>query len=251
MSSAEPDPVDVAIAALTAAARPVDTTTGTVRQADMGEVLCYVATVVAANLGGVDALLSDRPGSWEADLVRQMVENTGGGDLSRYRRSPVVLRLDPEQVFSDLGYETLRDQAERDLDADGVDLDADGVVSEVGEQQITATNELLDALERVWQTDLDRFVATFTAGAQAAAAARDLTVPVQVLRVVDVDAGPPEWDEVTEGLREAGLEAAVLPSGRRRGDYPTGRQPGDVDSEDPTRSYLARATAVIENRDRA
>lgn len=81
----EPDHVSDAIAALTAAARGTRTIGwGTWNEheepADFGEIACHVLTAVAANLGGVEDLLAGRPGSWEADYVRQIVHSTAGDD---------------------------------------------------------------------------------------------------------------------------------------------------------------------------
>ena len=92
-----PDPIADAIAALTAAARRERTIgAGTpnehIEPVDFGEIACHVITAVAANVGGVEVLLSGRPGSWEADYVRQIVQSTAGDDdteLLRYRTEPV------------------------------------------------------------------------------------------------------------------------------------------------------------------
>jgi len=84
-------------------------------------------------------------------------------------------------------------------------------------------------------------VASFTATAQAAATARGLTVPVEVQRV-NVDAGPAPFDDLTEALHTTAFDQAVLPSGRRRIDYPTGSRPGDIDRQ-AGRTYVARITS--------
>ena len=77
------DPVGEAIAALTEAARGTRTIgAGTPHErrepVDFGEIACHVLTAVAANIGGVERLLSGRPGSWEADYIRQIVLSTAG-----------------------------------------------------------------------------------------------------------------------------------------------------------------------------
>ena len=64
---------------------------------DFGEIACYVLTAVAANVGGVERLLSGRPGSWEADFVRQIVMSTAGDsaeELRRWRTQSVGLASD-------------------------------------------------------------------------------------------------------------------------------------------------------------
>lgn len=48
---------------------------------DFGGWLAAVLASVAADLGSSDALTAGRPGSWEADLVLQLVKGTvGWGD---------------------------------------------------------------------------------------------------------------------------------------------------------------------------
>lgn len=125
----EPDPVADAIAALTAAARQTrvrgnGTDHASVEPVDFGEIACHVIATVAANLGGVEELLAGRPGSWEADYVRQIVHSTAGDDpdeLLRYRTEPVRLAFDAEDVFYDLG---LSDLYESDAEALGRREDA-------------------------------------------------------------------------------------------------------------------------------
>ena len=105
------DPVDAAIAALTAAARQrriigAGTPAEHEEPVDAGEIICRVVTSVAANLGGAEQLLAGRPGSWEADLVRNMVGSTAGNDeaeLLRWRTEPVRIELDVDDVFTDFG----------------------------------------------------------------------------------------------------------------------------------------------------
>ena len=49
-------------------------------QHDFGGWLAGVLSGAAAELGSSDALIAGRPGSWEADLVRQLVKGTVGWD---------------------------------------------------------------------------------------------------------------------------------------------------------------------------
>ena len=120
-AGSEPDPIADAIAALTAAARRERTIgAGTPNEhtepVDFGEIACHVITAVAANVGGVEALLAGRPGSWEADYVRQIVQSTAGDDdteLMRYRTEPVRIEVDVEDVFYEFG---LTDLYDRDVD---------------------------------------------------------------------------------------------------------------------------------------
>ena len=128
-AGSEPDPIADAIAALTTAARRERTIgAGTPNEhtepVDFGEIACHVITAVAANVGGVEALLAGRPGSWEADYVRQIVQSTAGDDdteLMRYRTEPVRIEVDVEAVFYDFG---LTDLYDRDVDELGNRLKA-------------------------------------------------------------------------------------------------------------------------------
>lgn len=128
-AGSEPDPIADAIAALTTAARRERTTgAGTPNEhtepVDFGEIACHVITAVAANVGGVEALLAGRPGSWEADYVRQIVQSTAGDDdteLMRYRTEPVRIEVDVEAVFYEFG---LTDLYDRDVDELGNRLKA-------------------------------------------------------------------------------------------------------------------------------
>jgi hypothetical protein len=57
-------------------------------QHDFGGWLAGVLSSAAAELGSSDALIAGRPGSWEADGVRQLVKGTVGWDddcLSDYQ----------------------------------------------------------------------------------------------------------------------------------------------------------------------
>jgi hypothetical protein len=57
-------------------------------QPDFGGWLAGVLASVAADLGSTSALTAGRPGSWEADLVQQLVKGTVGWDddyLADYR----------------------------------------------------------------------------------------------------------------------------------------------------------------------
>lgn len=49
-------------------------------QHDFGGWLASVLASVAAELGSTGALTAGRPGSWEADLVQQLVKGTVGYD---------------------------------------------------------------------------------------------------------------------------------------------------------------------------
>ncbi|MCR6494760.1 hypothetical protein [Cellulomonas sp. P24] len=117
--------IDAAVVAFTAIARSRRTVgAGTAHEhaepVDFAEIACQVLTSAAANVGGVETLLSGRPNSWEADYVRQIVLSTAGDsieDLLRWRTEPLRLVLDTESELADLGleqqYEDAADAAAR------------------------------------------------------------------------------------------------------------------------------------------
>jgi hypothetical protein len=47
---------------------------------DLGETLGRALARLAAELGGIGRVTSNRPGSWEASLVDQLARGTAGGD---------------------------------------------------------------------------------------------------------------------------------------------------------------------------
>ena len=58
---------------------------------DFGGWLAQVLATAAAELGSTAALTAGRPGSWEADLVQQLVRGTVGWDddyLAHYAKEP-------------------------------------------------------------------------------------------------------------------------------------------------------------------
>ena len=92
------DDVARAVAALSAAARRTYTTAAGEARHDFGEVVTRVLAAVAANVGGVDQLLAGRPGSWEADGVRQLLVSTLGDEdrLLEHRTEPITVWIDVE-----------------------------------------------------------------------------------------------------------------------------------------------------------
>lgn len=224
----EPNPVADAIAALTAAARQTrmrgaGTAHATVEPVDFGEIACHVITTVAANLGGVDELLAGRPGSWEADYVRQIVQSTAGDDpdeLLRYRTEPVRLAFDAEEVFYDLGvgelYESDAEELGRREDATDDELFAAVATPEERSQiadiqaampsrGVAAADDaeharavgLMREARTIAETIMDRAEANGTPQAAALIAAREASATVRKL-----------WEQDLAAYTEAYLAAA-------------------------------------------
>jgi hypothetical protein len=86
--------------------------------ADFAEFLTLAVASTAANVGGVEELLVGRPGSWEADYVRNMLHSTVGfeeAQLLEHRTEPVVLTVNAEAILWDLGIGALYEESLREL----------------------------------------------------------------------------------------------------------------------------------------
>ncbi len=73
-------------------------------QADWAEFVTLALAASAANVGGVDAALAGRPGSWEAAGVEALLHSTVGddeSDLWRHRTEPLTVRVRLPQVIGD------------------------------------------------------------------------------------------------------------------------------------------------------
>lgn len=192
---------------------------------DFADFLAAVLACVTANVGGVERLLAGRPGSWEADLVRQLVEGTVGSDeayLLAYRTEPVVIHLNVARVVEDAA--CLRadwtSRYERECMA------AEELFGALGDDESDADAEQaeLDAIRDRWTRRYQAFAEAFTAAVQAQAArVPGLSVPVTVEASTDPDArtdlglphpgswADPDADPLVWRLWCAALEATPLP----------------------------------------
>src|SRR5215472_6076705 len=113
-----------AVRVLTEAARRVITLTdrdGRARheQADFAEFVAHALAAAAANIGGIEPILAGRPGSWEADHLRDLLCATAGYDeqfLLQRRTEPVVVGVRVSEILGDLGIRTLYEQAYDELE---------------------------------------------------------------------------------------------------------------------------------------
>jgi hypothetical protein len=72
--------------------------------ADWAEFVTLALAGATANLGGIETALAGRPGSWEADGVRRLLESTVGpdeNDLWRHRTEPLNITLYIEDLVID------------------------------------------------------------------------------------------------------------------------------------------------------
>lgn len=213
--------------------------------ADWAEFVTQALAGAAANVGGVETVLAGRPGSWEADGVRQLLLNTVGHSaeyLAEHRTEPLVIDLYVAEVLVDVGGWKPYDEAQQELAGRyrSAGLLRDATAAEVAElpgftaarwtrpqgwteQQEQLADELGDLQERLEdQQDADwAAYGAALADAVRAAAARwpGLTVPVEVR--VDLETiRPPSiggglhWG-LTEQLLTEAIAAIPLPGDGR------------------------------------
>ncbi|MFD4406746.1 hypothetical protein ACFWPH_28685 [Nocardia sp. NPDC058499] len=206
---------------------PAPGTTDATEPIDFAGFLVPILAEVAANCGGVDALLAGRPGSWEAAGIERLLDSAGCEDpdvLAGYRSAPIVIDVridyllrevgqlvdDPDtpghmrwqQLLADGEYyedqldalELARSDALEALTARSADLDYSQQEHAL-EQQFDAD---ADALRRRWTARYTRYLDAFRATATNRAAELGLTVPVEVRGNTDPDAHPTSpgdlWD---------------------------------------------------------
>lgn len=88
----------------------VEDTQAAPEQTDWAEFVTLALVGAAANLGGIDAILNGRSGSWEADGVRQLLFSTVGADeaqLWEHRTDPIEITLYVDELVSERVYEAV------------------------------------------------------------------------------------------------------------------------------------------------
>lgn len=242
--------VRTAVDALTAAALATDVTgrldamgEPIAERGDFGAIACQVITTVAANLGGVGALLAGRPGSLESDLIEQIVQSCAPEEeLLALRTAPVRLILNPEDLWFDLGVGLAHDEdseaiyAEMEqLQVQETDVDETGAATVGQELPLEADarySELVaeaDAVEALQVTDMARYVADYNAAAIGAARALGITTEVTVELSQEYGISSPSWDCLAEQLHAAAWAATPLPSGLIPAQYPPGADCAEAD----------------------
>ncbi|MEE6140417.1 XRE family transcriptional regulator [Mycobacterium sp. 050128] len=91
---------------------------------DWAEFVTHALAGAAANIGSTEQILAGRPGSWEAERVRETLQSTVGGDdehLLQHRTEPVSIDFWVESILpytNDTSYDDYRD-AELELASRG------------------------------------------------------------------------------------------------------------------------------------
>lgn len=250
------------------AGHPVWVDSGRREPADWAEFVTLALAGAAANIGGIEAVLAGRPGSWEADGVRQLLASTVGYDqqyLLEHRTEPVVVDIYVDELMVDLGlwesYNKAAQELIRRYDALGMPVVTEWVVdpdlgqimgelppaTEEQERQAEAINELEEALERLRLQDYAAYGAALRAHIEDAATRQDgLRVPVVVNVDLETFRQDPEEDgapyRVTAAVRllDGAVAATPLP-----GD---GRDPLDrLESRvDPIAAAVTREAARLD-----
>lgn len=85
---------------------------------DWAEFVTLALAGAAANVGSIEQILAGRPGSWEAERVRQTLQSTvlDDQDLLRHRTQPVVIDLWVESILLHLNDTTYDEYREAELE---------------------------------------------------------------------------------------------------------------------------------------
>lgn len=117
-------------------------------QSDWAEFVSQALASAAANIGGVEAVLAGRPGSWEADHIRNLLHATVGHDeayLVEHRTEPMRVVVPLEQILADRGIDQIHNDAYATLDA----------------REAEALAQVEDVMSHLWyyeRTDAGEFV---------------------------------------------------------------------------------------------
>ena len=161
---------------------------------DFAEFLTHAAAGAAANIGSIEALLAERPGSWEAHYVRDMLTATVGYDeqyLLEHRTEPLVVRVHVDDILNDLGLWALYDEAHDEITRrDAVSCarydDQDGFSGE-DNAALDELDNLREALDAQRAQDCATYGDAFRDNVHRAAAELFPTLPVPVHVIVELD----------------------------------------------------------------
>lgn len=243
-----------AVQTLTAAARLTWTTQahdGTTHTGpcDWAEFVSLALAGAAANVGGIETALAGRPGSWEADAVRNLLTSTVGHNeqqLLEHRTEPVVVQVFVDEVMVDMGMWTAYDDAQRELTRRYDDLPSAATaeqaralppLTEQQERQYDELAKLEERLESQRLQDWTEYGQALKTHIEAAAARQPgLRVPVTVH--IDVDTFRTDGGDRSVGVEGQLLQEAItatpLPGGltpQARLTTPT--PPPETDAADP------------------
>jgi hypothetical protein len=212
---------------------------------DFAEFVSLVLAATAANVSGIEELLAGRPGSSEADYVRNLLTSTVGADVQylwEHRTEPVVIAVPVDQILTELGIEELYEDSARDLWA-LQEAVSDDLTDQEAETEYDRLAHLEDALEALREAEWAAYGKAF----KATVLAELEREPIPGLRVpveFNIDARPwhpyppqdlsqeqPTWGPLAR-LSEAGWASTPLPgSGIAPKDYPCGDEIASVEHD--------------------
>lgn len=225
--------IQTVIDSLTALARAERTTSnGLPARYDVAEIVGRVLTSVAANVGGLDALLSGSPESWSSYYIRQLVAGTWPvDDLLSQRTTPVRLHLDVAGYFLEFGQAWAFEE-----EFSVVQL---AVRDAASPDEAEQSRQLAGVMNKLYQADKEAYRAAYERTVRAELATRGLpdSISVEVIaNATDVDDVDPWWDSLADELHMIAYERTPRPAAL-------------VDPE--SLGYTARATRRLEARNRA
>lgn len=202
-------------------------------QADFADFLTLAVAGAAANMGGIEALLAGRPGSWEADHVRDMLTSTVSEDeryLWRHRTEPLRYTVNVVDLMSDLGQSELYEDAQDELNRRDVanipahsSPEAAAAAPPLTEEQ-EAADEAIGRLRQRLEEQQDAEYAAYGQALTAAITgitrllAPDLVVPVEVQ--IDLSYEEPDYGGLQWQVLQQAVEVTLLPSGIAPASYP-------------------------------
>ena len=180
---------DAAIKIITEAARLRPTEDG---GPDMADFVAHVVSAGAANVGGPELFLAGRLESWEANLVRELINGTIGYDPGRwqtYRTEPIKMTLNVAELIEthDLhpGLLGLQDAVDKACARVWVGLDDNDCAD-------ARVDEAKGALELRYSTEYRLYAERFRHTVRTLA--DEMGLPAIEFEL-DADPGSPWWDE--------------------------------------------------------
>jgi hypothetical protein len=192
-------------------------------QSDFADFVARVLASTAANVGGPDCLVAGRPGSWEADCVRRLIEGVMGTDPHYWqglRTEPINVTLNVAELIEASGLHP----GLLGLDAAMCALDRAYSQAHDGDTAAAAADleQQFDQLESRYRTEYRLYGERFADAVRAVA----ITMNIETVIDVAVDADPqslwwqdtainnpdPWLDPIVDELWERGHDAVSVPN---------------------------------------
>lgn len=201
--------IQTVIDSLTALATAQRTTSsGLPARYDFGEIVSRVLTTVAANVGGLDPLLSGSASTWSSRYIRQLVAGTWPVDaLLSQRTAPVRLHLDVAGYFLEFG-QAWAFEEEFSVVQTAV---RDARTPEEGEE----ARQLAAAMNALYEADKEAYRAAYESAVRAELTTRGLPADVEVEVIANApgaDGVDAWWDSLADELHMLAYERTPRPA---------------------------------------